>query len=62
MAFRLYEDGGAVKEYGDRAAYSFNPSGLLVITTEDGTRLTFSPHAWHHLEDRPGGGLGSTYH
>jgi hypothetical protein len=50
-----------VTEYGDRAAYSFNPSGLLVITTEDGTRLTFSPHAWHHLEDRPGG-LASTYH
>lgn len=55
MAFRLYEHGGAVTEYGDRAAYAFNPSGLLVITDEDGTRLTFSATSWHHLEDWPGG-------
>ena len=58
MAFRLHDDHGVVTEYGDRAAYAFNPSGLLVITTDDGTRLTFSPHSWHHLEDWPG---GSTY-
>ena len=61
MAFRLHEHGGAVTEYGDRAAYAFNPSGLLVITDEDGTRLTFSPNAWHHLEDWPGGRQGGAF-
>ena len=59
MAFYVYESSGdAPTEYGDRASYSFNQAGLLVVVTDDGTRLTFSPSAWHHIEDRPKGGGG----
>ena len=30
-------------------------------THEDGTRLTFSPNSWHHLEDWPGGRQGGPF-
>jgi hypothetical protein len=59
MAFLVYDSAHAAPtEYGDRATYSFNQAGLLVVVTEDGTRRTFAPHAWHHIEDRPKGGGG----
>ena len=44
---------GNTREFGDRASYSFNQAGFLVVITEDGTRLTYAHHAWHHLEDVP---------
>ncbi len=57
MAFLVFDSAdGAATEYGDRASYSFNQAGYLVVVLEDGTRVTFSPHAWHHIEDRPRGG------
>jgi hypothetical protein len=57
MAFLVYGSAdGAPTEYGDRASYSFNQAGYLVVVMEDGTRHTFAPHAWHHIEDRPKGG------
>jgi len=57
MAFLVYESAdGAPTEYGDRASYSFNQSGFLVIVTDDGTRLTYAHQSWHHVEDRPKGG------
>ena len=57
MAFLVYENSGdPPAEYGDRASYSLNQAGLLVVVAEDGRRLTYSPAAWHHLEDRPKGG------
>jgi hypothetical protein len=56
MAFTLHDERGSVTEFGDRASYSFNQAGFLVVVNDDGTLLTFSPHAWHHLEDVPKGG------
>lgn len=57
MAFVVYESaGGAPIEFGDRASYSFNQAGFLVIVNDDGTRLTYSHTAWHHVEDRPRSG------
>lgn len=54
MTFLIYENtSDAPTEYGDRASYSFNQAGLLVVVADDGRRLTFSPAAWHHIEDRP---------
>jgi hypothetical protein len=54
MGFQLYTDADdAPREFGDRAAYNFNNHGLLVITSDDGRRLTFSPHAWLRIEDQP---------
>jgi hypothetical protein len=54
MAFQLHIDSdGATTEFGDKASYSFNQAGYLVVVTDDGTRLTYSPHAWHHIEDVP---------
>jgi hypothetical protein len=54
MAFVLVEapDGTRV-EFGDRASYSFNQAGFLVVVTDDGKRLTYAHGAWHHLEDTP---------
>lgn len=54
MAFVLIEapDGNRV-EFGDRASYSFNQAGFLVVVTDDGKRLTYAHGAWHHLEDTP---------
>ncbi len=57
MAFVVYEsEGGAPIQFGDRASYSFNQAGFLVIVNDDGTRLTYSHGAWHHVEDRPRSG------
>jgi hypothetical protein len=57
MAFIVYESAsGAPTEFGDRASYSFNQAGFLVVVDDDGTRLTFSHTAWHHIEDRPRSG------
>ncbi len=57
MAFTLFEaDGGTRVEFGDRASYSFNQAGFLVVVTDDGHRLTYSPVAWHHVEDTPKSG------
>ncbi len=57
MAFLVYQASDPTPtEYGDRASYSFNQAGYLVVVTEDGTRRTYSPHAWHHIEDKPKGG------
>jgi hypothetical protein len=57
MAFLVYENAGdSPVEYGDRASYSFNQAGYLVVVNDDGTRLTYSPSAWHHIEDRPRSG------
>lgn len=54
MAFDLHEDAvGSISRFGDRASYSFNQAGLLVVVTDEGKRLTFAPHAWHHIEDQP---------
>ena len=58
MAFKLFTDSHAdapsgVVEFGDRASYNFNTAGLLVVTADDGTRLTYSPVAWTRIEDKP---------
>ena len=53
MAFTLVEASGDHLEFGDRASYSFNQAGFLVVVTDDGTRKTYAHAAWHHLEDRP---------
>jgi hypothetical protein len=54
MAFQLYTVADAPPvEFGDRASYNFNTHGLLVITTGDGKRLTYSPQAWLRIEDHP---------
>jgi hypothetical protein len=59
MGFRLIIDAeGRHTEYGDGASYNFNPSGLLVIVDDHGTRHTLSPQAWFSVEDRPRGGGG----
>ena len=59
MAFLIYESSdGSATEYGDRASYSFNQAGFLVVVNDDGTRLTYAHPAWHHIEDRPKGGAG----
>ena len=57
MAFTLVEspDGRRV-EFDDRATYSFNQAGFLVVVTAEGVRMTYSPGAWHHLEDTPKSG------
>jgi hypothetical protein len=54
MAFTLFTDadGGHV-EFGDKASYNFNTAGLLVVVADDGMRLTYSPQAWHRIEDQP---------
>jgi hypothetical protein len=54
MGFQLFVDSDAVPvEFGDRASYNFNNHGLLVITADDGRRLTYSPQAWLRIEDQP---------
>lgn len=54
MAFRLYEDPeDTFIDYEDKASYNFNQHGFLVVVTETGKRITFAPHAWHHIEDHP---------
>jgi len=56
MAFTLVETpSGERVEFGDRASYSFNQAGFLVVVSEDGTRFTYAHTAWHHLEDHPRG-------
>ena len=56
MAFTLVEaPSGERVEFGDRASYSYNQSGFLVVVTDEGTRLTYGHAAWHRLEDRPRG-------
>jgi hypothetical protein len=53
MAFTLVTSAGDSLQFGDRASYAFNQAGFLVVVTDEGTRLTYAPSAWHHLEDRP---------
>lgn len=53
MGFHLFIDADAPPvEFGDRAAYNFNTHGLLVITADDGKRMTYSPQAWLRIEDQ----------
>jgi hypothetical protein len=57
MAFTLVDASGTNRiEFGDKASYSFNQAGFLVVVTEDGTRLTYAHGAWHHIEDTPKSG------
>jgi hypothetical protein len=57
MSFQLVlADGVERIEFGDRASYSFNQAGFLVVIQDDGMRLTYTHSAWHHLEDTPRGG------
>lgn len=54
MGFTLFTDAdGAKVEFGAKASYNFNTAGLLVIIADDGMRLTYSPNAWDHIEDKP---------
>jgi len=58
MAFVLIEaPSGASVEFGDRASYSFNQAGFLVVVNDEGMRLTYAPGAWHHIEDTPKSGV-----
>ncbi|HET7736084.1 MAG TPA: hypothetical protein VFK52_08935 [Nocardioidaceae bacterium] len=57
MAFTLVESAGGNRiEFGDRASYSFNQAGFLVVLSDDGVRLTYAHGAWHHIEDVPKSG------
>ncbi|UYM03449.1 hypothetical protein [Solicola gregarius] len=54
MAFKLFypsDNTGAFEEFDDEAKYRFNDHGLLVITTGDGVRQTYSPSAWLYVQD-----------
>jgi hypothetical protein len=54
MGFQLFVDADAPPiEFGDRASYNFNNHGLLVITDDNGKRLTYSPMGWVRIEDQP---------
>jgi hypothetical protein len=51
MAFRLVYDAiGTVENFGDDARFHFDQAGHLVIEDRR-SRRTFSPTAWHHLEE-----------
>jgi hypothetical protein len=51
MAFRLVYDAiGTVESFGDDARFFFDQAGHLVIEDKR-SRRTFSPIAWHHLEE-----------
>jgi hypothetical protein len=51
MAFRLITDSdGSYTNYGDDAKYTFNVHGLLVIE-DQGRRMTYSPFAWHCIDE-----------
>jgi hypothetical protein len=57
MAFTLVDSSGANRtEFGDKASYSFNQAGFLVVVTDVGVRMTYAHGAWHHIEDTPKGG------
>jgi len=53
VAFTLVTSSGDSLQFGDRASYSFNQAGFLVVVTDEGTRLTYAHGAWHHVEDTP---------
>ncbi len=51
MAFRLHDNSG-YQDFDDGATYTFNEAGLLVIhLSNNGSRLTYSPHAWNLVEE-----------
>ena len=58
MAFQLFVATDAPPiDFGDRASYSFNTHGLLVIVADNGARMTYSPNGWLRIED-PAKGSG----
>jgi hypothetical protein len=57
MAFTLVTSAGDNLQFGDRASYSFNQAGFLVVVNDEGMRLTYAHGAWHHVEDTPKGNV-----
>lgn len=54
MGFKLFTDAEVeLVEFGDRSSYQFNAAGFLVVITDEGKRITFSPNAWSRIEDHP---------
>ncbi len=50
MDFKVYRPDGYENFSGD-SRYNFSEKGFLVVHTDDGRRLTYSPSGWTYIEE-----------